>query len=73
MGVYDFSPDLKWFHVLFGKFVFKKFGSFTLLPSYTLIWKALVKCLVCGDFHSADMFELHVSAFGEGDLNVSSL
>lgn len=23
MGVYDFSPDLKRFHVLFGKFVFK--------------------------------------------------
>lgn len=37
MGVYDFSPDLKRFHVLFGKFVFKNLWQLYLVTSHTLM------------------------------------
>lgn len=66
MGVYDFSPHLKRFHVLFGKFVFKSLWPLYLVTqSYLKVRKF---CHTWGDFHSGV-----ISPFVKGDCLVLGL
>lgn len=74
MGIYDFSPDRKWFHVLFGKFVFKNLPQLYLVTqSYQSVKKLWRNVLLEGISTPLRCLDSVVTSFHEGDCFVSPL
>lgn len=68
MGIYDFSPDRKWFHVLFGKFIFKNLRQLYLVTqSYGNVKKLWPNVLLEGISTALRCLDSVVTNFHEGD------
>lgn len=74
MGIYDFSPDRKWFHVLFGKFVFKDLRQLYLVTQlYQTVKKLWRNVLLEGISTALRCLDSVVTSFHEGDCFGSPL